>query len=98
MIVFLNTPNSEVDENFRRVSRALENLSKKNFIVRALTGTTSGTADTALDPLPAHKYGSEAIPIAVLGKGVYVQSIGEDTIDVRSTSTSIDYTVYLLKG
>lgn len=98
MIVFLNTPSSEIDENFRRVSRALESLSKKNFTIRAFTGTTSATADTALDPLPKHKYGSEAIPIAVLGKGVYVQSIGENTIDVRSTSTSIDYTIYLLKG
>ena len=93
---FIKTDNPEFDSLLVKLNRILSGINLDNLQYRYVSGTTAGVAKTQYliyHGMPTRPW--IILPYESTGN-IYVFSIGNDTVDIRSTQTSIDFTVLIL--
>lgn len=88
------TKNSDINKLAGDVSTILSNLDIKNLKYQIVSGITSGSANTKYEIRHNFKV-PPTVAIPITGD-VYIQSISDTVLDVRSTQTSIAFRLLVL--
>jgi hypothetical protein len=92
---FANVDAPDSDKMVQKLNHLFTRIATDNFDGKFLTGTTAGTADTQFRV----KHGMVPRPrIAIVSLGdIYIKSIDNDSIDVRSSKTTESFEILALR-